>query len=46
MISNLSVLHQHLITCNLDVIKTQKAVVYHLVSELGTNIANSHSFNR
>ena len=46
MISNLSVLHQHLITCNLDVIETKEAVVNHLVSELGTNIANSDSFNR
>ena len=46
MISNLSVLHQHLITSNLDVIETKEAVVNHLVSELGTNIANSDSFNR
>ena len=46
MQSNLSVLHEHLITCNLDVIETKEAVVNHLVSELGANIANSDSFNR
>ena len=40
---NLRVLHQHLIARDFDVVEAEEAVINHVVTELGTNVAHGHT---